>query len=365
MVRILHCSDVHLERRFTGPTITVAEAARRREELRVALQRIVGLAIESQVDALTIAGDLYEHEYATDETGAFLATQFRRLAPIPVLVAPGNHDPYVAGSLYQRVKWPENVTVFGSDGWRPVRIADEVLVWGIGHDGPAMRRDVLRELRLNRSDMAVLLFHGADISRPVRDDASQGPFRPVDVKRTGAAFALLGHEHTWRLASTFAYPGSPEPLGFFTEGVHYAALAKIDSRSVVAEPIEVSRVAYQTVCIDVSTFTSAVSLRRALEALTARIDPATIVRIVLAGRRAPDLQLECEGLTLALAGRLRYAEVVDETRVAATPADISVTASAGPGLSTSRSVPSFSPAHRRLTCADAKACTSLGQMAAS
>ena len=112
----MHCADVHLERRFSGATMTAGEADRRRGELRAALERIVDLALQCRVDALTIAGDLYEHEHATDETGAFLAALFRRLAPTPVLVAPGNHDPYVSGSLYRRVAWPDNVTVFDT-GW--------------------------------------------------------------------------------------------------------------------------------------------------------------------------------------------------------------------------------------------------------
>jgi len=317
MARILHCSDVHLERRFTGARMTAVEAARRREELRDALRRIVDLALHSRVDALTIAGDLYEHEYATEETGAFLATQLQRLAPMPVLIAPGNHDPYVTGSLYRRVAWSDNVTVFDSSRWQPVRIAPDVLVWGIGHDGPAMRRDILGELRLRNRDTAVLLFHGADVSRPVRDDASQCPFQAADVERTGAAFALVGHEHTWRRSSTFAYPGSPEPLGFFTEGPHYAMLATIDARSALVEPIQVSRVTYQTVHVDVSHIPDAAGLHRALESLAAGIDSAAIVRIVLTGERSPTLLAEREALAFATARSLRYVEVVDETRVAA------------------------------------------------
>jgi DNA repair exonuclease SbcCD nuclease subunit len=313
MVRILHCADVHLERRFTGATMTAEEATRRRAELRAALERIVDLALQHRVDALTIAGDLYEHEYATADTGVFLATQFQRLAPVPVLVAPGNHDPFVAGSLYQRVAWSDNVTVFDSSGWRPVRVADDVLVWGIGHDGPAMRRDALRELRLSNADTAVLLFHGADVSRPVSEEASQGPFQAADVKRSGAAFALLGHEHTWRLSRTFAYPGSPEPLGFFTEGPHYAMLATIQARAVRIEPVPVSRVTYQTLRVDVSNVDDAAGVHRTLGMLSTDIKPAAIVRIVFTGVRAATLRLEREALTFAQARRLRYVEVVDET----------------------------------------------------
>jgi len=317
MVRILHCSDVHLERRFSGATMTSEEAARRRAELRAALRRIVDLALLCRVDALTIAGDLYEHEHATEDTGAFLAAQFRRLAPIPVLVAPGNHDPYVAESLYRRVEWPYNVSIFDSGGWRPVRVSHDVLVWGIGHDGPAMRRDVLRELRLGNSDTAVLLFHGADVSRPVRDDASQCPFQAADVRRSGAAYALVGHEHTWRRSSTFAYPGSPEPLGFFTEGPHYAMLATVEASSVLVEPVPTSRVTYQTLQVDVSGVADPAGVRRALETDLADIDATAIVRIVLTGERSPTLRPEREALACAGARRLRYVEVVDETSMAA------------------------------------------------
>jgi DNA repair exonuclease SbcCD nuclease subunit len=313
MTRILHTADLHLEHRFGGPTMTAGEARRRRHELRTALERIVDLALEREVDALTIAGDLYEHEHASDETGRFIARQFRRLAPVPVLIAPGNHDPHVAGSLYQGVRWPENVTVFDSRAWRPVRVAPDVVVWGIGHDGPDMRRDVLRELRLDGSATGVLLFHGRDASRPAKAGATQCPFSPAEVRASGAAFALLGHEHTWRASDAFAYPGSPEPLGFFTAGSHYAALATIASGSVRVEPLQVSTVSYCTVPVDVTRCAGAGELRRALERRGAGVEASAIVRFVLTGERPRGLPVDENELLRGLAGRLRYAEVVDAT----------------------------------------------------
>ena len=53
------------------------------------LGRILTLARERQVDVVTIAGDLYEQDYALPETAGFLAQQFAKLAPIRVFVALG------------------------------------------------------------------------------------------------------------------------------------------------------------------------------------------------------------------------------------------------------------------------------------
>ena len=46
------------------------------------------LALELGADAVTIGGDLYEHERATQDTGNFLRLQFERLAPARAFIAP-------------------------------------------------------------------------------------------------------------------------------------------------------------------------------------------------------------------------------------------------------------------------------------
>src|SRR5712692_723127 len=125
-----------------------SEAATRREELRAALRRIVDLALELDVDALTVGGDLYEHECVTRDTANFIAGEFAKLAPKPVLIAPGNHDPYVPDGVYWQLAWPENVRIFTNTTWDPIPVDDGLTVWGIGHTGPAIRENLLRELKV-------------------------------------------------------------------------------------------------------------------------------------------------------------------------------------------------------------------------
>src|SRR3990170_1436330 len=314
MARILHFADLHLDRSFAGPGMTAAEAGRRRAELRAALIRIVDVALDLDVDLLTVGGDLYEHDRTTPDTGRFVARQFERLAPRPVLIAPGNHDPFVAGSLYDRVQWPENVHVFKQAGWTPLEAAG-VTVWGAGHTGPALRKNLLRELRLTAPRTAVALLHAADIAtaRIGRDDHC--PFDVADIQQCGAAFVLLGHDHRLRVsppgAPRYAYPGSPEPLGFFTEGPHHVLLLTMNGHEPSVEPIEISRVTYRTAHLDLTPHSSPRAILRSLRDLAHDLSPRAIVRAVLTGRRPPGLPLDAARLRNAAAGWFRYLEVVD------------------------------------------------------
>ena len=72
---------------------------RLREASRVAFRRLVDLALEERVDALLIAGDLFDDERLSFQTERFLLEQLKRLdaRDVPVVYATGNHDPGRAG----------------------------------------------------------------------------------------------------------------------------------------------------------------------------------------------------------------------------------------------------------------------------
>ena len=61
---------------------------------RRAFAAVIDLCLAEQVDALLIAGDLYDGEQTSMKTARFLADQFRRLheAGIAAFIIRGNHD---------------------------------------------------------------------------------------------------------------------------------------------------------------------------------------------------------------------------------------------------------------------------------
>ncbi|MGV3651220.1 MAG: metallophosphoesterase family protein, partial [Devosia sp.] len=93
--RFIHTADLHLDSPLRSLALRNAELAELvGDATRQALVRIIDLALEEQVDALVIAGDLYDGEQTSMKTARFLATQMQRLheAGIATFIIRGNHD---------------------------------------------------------------------------------------------------------------------------------------------------------------------------------------------------------------------------------------------------------------------------------
>jgi DNA repair exonuclease SbcCD nuclease subunit len=91
-----------------------AAAERIRTATRVALDNLVGQAIEEQVDFVVIAGDLYDGDWRDYQTGLFFVKQMGRLAQagIPAFLLYGNHD--AESQITRRLTLPANVSVFSA-----------------------------------------------------------------------------------------------------------------------------------------------------------------------------------------------------------------------------------------------------------
>lgn len=95
MPRFIHCADIHLDsplRRlesYEGAPVGEVRAASRR-----ALEQLIQLAIQENVDFVLIAGDLYDGDWKDQQTGLFFANQVAKLRSegISIYVIRGNHD---------------------------------------------------------------------------------------------------------------------------------------------------------------------------------------------------------------------------------------------------------------------------------
>lgn len=230
-LRILHLADVHLDRAFAGVGAYGEVAHRRREGLREALRRAGESARRLSCDAVTIGGDLYEHERAGPQTGAFLAELFSSWQPAHVFLAAGNHDACLPGSVLLRTEWPDNVHVFTEPELQPVALGDGVTLWGLSHRDPAWTGDPLDCPPVGgEGGVHLALFHGAELGSRPANKSIHGPFHAEHIRERGFTLALCGHYHRRRLdaAIGLVYPGSPEPLTFDEEGDRGPVLVEID-----------------------------------------------------------------------------------------------------------------------------------------
>ena len=86
-MRILHSADWHLGRSFHGYNLI--------EEQAHVLEQLVNLAGESGVDAVIIAGDVFDRSQPSAEAVSLLNTVLTRICQdlcIPVIVIACNHD---------------------------------------------------------------------------------------------------------------------------------------------------------------------------------------------------------------------------------------------------------------------------------
>ena len=110
-MKILHCADLHLDSPFSGLDVSTGES--RREEQRELFRSLMCLARNRRVDLLLIAGDLFDSGYTSTKTVQFVSDMLSKLE-CPVVISPGNHDPYIKGGLYA-TEFPKNVCIFDSE----------------------------------------------------------------------------------------------------------------------------------------------------------------------------------------------------------------------------------------------------------
>ena len=292
-MRIVHFSDLHLDSPFAWAGAAGEAARQRRQALRDTLVRIIRVTREVKADALFCGGDLYEHEYFRPDTAEFLKHTFASLAPIPVYIAPGNHDWYGPQSLYAQVTWSRNVHLFREAVLRPIELSSGVWLWGAAHLGPANTGSFLDGFHVERTGIHIALFHGAERSWLAEQGAGKQPHAAFDaheIKEAGLAHAFLGHYHRPKDAEFHTYPGNPDPLAFGEDGPRGAVVATITPEGrIVRERHRVAATEAHDFELDVTGLTSQQQILDRLEADTASL--GGFARLTVKGEIASSIDL--------------------------------------------------------------------------
>jgi DNA repair exonuclease SbcCD nuclease subunit len=309
---IVHTADLHLETVFPD----VRGGSSRRAALADAFERIVDLALARGADALTVGGDLYEAARAGPATARRIFAAFGRFGR-PVFVAPGNHDPFAARSLYARDDRPPNVRVFADATWSAVPLGDALTLYGFGHT-PAEPGRPFAGAAFDRPGIRIALVHGSDEQRCPPGKRTTAPFTAAEIRAAGATLALAGHYHGGSIVHdehgpVFAYPGSPEPIKFGERGDHGALVVTVHASGVELEsvPIAHTRLLDVDVALDGAGDEGAViwHLERALDGTGA----ADYVRATLHGAVEPGTRVDPAMLAERCGAGLGALELIDKT----------------------------------------------------
>lgn len=256
-VTFLQLSDLHLDSHLTAGRLSLPpdKAVLRRRELRRILQRACSLVRERRIDLVLLPGDLFDDESVTQDAANFVIDLLSGLAPVPVFLAPGNHDFYSLGSPYndellaarKQKGWPGNVRIFRDGHWRTLSSPDlpHVSVTGMAHAANALlgerllARPVPRPQSGSSADrIDFLMFHGSrDNTRIPARKLRTLPFSDSELASQGFDYAAIGHYHDQATITApdgrilGAYAGCPAGRGLDEEGEKCVLVGRIEKET--------------------------------------------------------------------------------------------------------------------------------------
>lgn len=103
-IRFLHTSDWQMG-------MKALQAGEKAKELRSkrydSVAQVAAVARQESVDFVIIAGDLFEHHDVDESVVRKTVAALDAFAPITVFILPGNHDPLIAGGVWDRKSWQQ------------------------------------------------------------------------------------------------------------------------------------------------------------------------------------------------------------------------------------------------------------------
>jgi DNA repair protein SbcD/Mre11 len=258
--RFVHAADIHLDSplrslalRNPGLAELIGNASRQ------VFVRIVDLCLDERVDALLLAGDLYDGDQTSMKTARFLTEQLRRLhaVGVRVFIIRGNHD--ALSKITKELVFPDSVTVFGgrADAFEMSRDRGErpILVHGLSFAKPQAPESLLGKYKPPvEGAINIGLMHTSLDGAPGHD--VYAPCSTPHLAGSGFRYWALGHIHkrsTSEGACAIVMPGIPQGRDVGESGPKSVTLVSVlDDGSLSLDERVVSMAQFERVAVDAS-----------------------------------------------------------------------------------------------------------------
>ncbi len=226
-MRFLHSADWHLDAPFAS--MEEEEASAQREMLRQLPWRLCDYVNEAGIHLVLLSGDLFDGEHPAPETIKAVSDALGQMKA-RVFIAPGNHD--AAPSLWEQVRWPENVTIFRRSAMEMV-VMEGIAIHGAAFTAPEQHESLLSGFRVPQDGLVHIgLLHGE-----IAGESRYNPLRPGDIAASGLHYLAIGHIHAAGQVlygdTLTAWPGCPQGRGFDETGEKGFYEGDVDDDGVV------------------------------------------------------------------------------------------------------------------------------------
>jgi len=258
--RFVHAADIHLDSPLRSLALRDPELAELiGNATRCAFINIIDLCLAEHVDALLLAGDLYDGDQTSMKTARFLAEQVRRLheAGIKVFIVRGNHD--ALSRITKELTFPESVKLFGgrSEAVMVDRTKGDfaVAIHGLSFARPHAPESLLPRFKAPVDGAVnIALMHTSLAGAPGHD--LYAPCNIADLDAAGFDYWALGHIHTRSTAQgrcAVVMAGMPQGRDINESGAKSVTLVTVaDDRSIHLEERFTSVAQFEPISIDLT-----------------------------------------------------------------------------------------------------------------
>jgi DNA repair protein SbcD/Mre11 len=256
--RFVHTADIHLDSPLRSLSLRNPELAGLiGDATRQALVSIIDLCLDEQVDALVVAGDLYDGDQTSMKTARFLAAQMERLhqAGIAVFKIRGNHD--ALSKITQELILPPSVKVFGgrAEAIELRRNGLTIAMHGLSFSKPHAPESLLPKYKPPVADAVNIgIMHTSLAGAPGHD--AYAPCNVADLHASGFAYWALGHIHQrtdHKGGATVIMPGMPQGRDINEAGEKTVSLVTVgDDRGVHVEERLTSIAEFRRIGVDLT-----------------------------------------------------------------------------------------------------------------
>lgn len=245
MFRFLHAADIHLDSPLRGlDRYEGAPVERLRGATRRALENLIDLAIETPVDFVLIAGDLYDGDWEDFRTGLFFARQAALLeaAGIPMVIVAGNHD--AANRMSRRLPLPSSTSLLMPGEAQTVRLEHlKVAIHGQSFGEQATAENLAAGYpRPVRGWFNIGLLHTSLTGRQGHD--TYAPCSLDELGAKGYDYWALGHVHRHEVVAE-------DPLVVFPGNLQGRHIRETGPKGCVLVEVEGHRVRWAFRAVDV------------------------------------------------------------------------------------------------------------------
>lgn len=277
-MKFVHIADMH----FDSPFIKLSDKGilgdLRRLEQRKVFKKVIEYIEQEQIEYLFIAGDLYEHKYVKQSTIEYINHLFQKIPQTKIFISPGNHDPYVKNSYYNKYQWSNNVTIFQS---QIEKIENEnIHIYGYGFDDFYCTDCGIENLKIeNPHAINILVIHGTLDGASI-EEKQYNSITKKTLQEKQFDYMALGHIHKPEYSTNIVYPGSTISLGFDELGEHGMIVGEIEKGKLELKFIPLDEEKFKETEIDITEISSKEELIEKINHLETRDNEYTKIRLI-------------------------------------------------------------------------------------